>query len=128
MPLRLSSTAPQGRLHRAGLHDGGRLSSWHAHAQRCLSTGRSAADNLSDELHEANLLLTDLVEDDDRSSDDFKHDLDELRAAYARVVEAYDDALTSASDGSQAVSVKKSFELAVVGLRDKLSALEAEAL
>ena len=71
---------------------------------------------------------TDDVEDDDRSSDDFKHDLDELRAAYARVVEAYDDAVTSASDGSQAVSVKKSFELAVVGLRDKLSALEAGAL
>ena len=94
---------------------------------RALSTsGRSAADSLSDALHDANLLLSDLADEDDRSSEDFQQDLEELRAAYATVVEAYDGALASEA-GAAKVAVQKNFELAVVGLRDKLSALEAEA-
>ena len=97
--------------------------SWH----RALSTaGRSTADHLSDTLHDANLLLSDLADDDDRSSEDFKQDLEELRAAYADVVEAYEAALAS-EEGPAQVAVKKNFELAVVGLRDKLSVLEDEA-
>ena len=112
----------------------GPVASWHAaQAQPCtvqrrrICTGRSAADNLSDTLHDANLLLTDLVEDEDRSSEDFKNDLEELRTAYARVLEAYEGALALESEAARA-GVKKSFELAVVGLRDKMSALEAEAV
>ena len=93
--------------------------------QRLLSTGRSASDHLSDELHEANLLLSDLVDDDDRESEDFKDDLEELRGAYARVVDAFETAQSVGSEEDQQ-AVRKNFELAVVGLRDKLSALEDE--
>ena len=109
----------------------GPVSSWHVLTPRRLCTGRSAADNLSDTLQDANLLLTDLVEDEDRSSEDFKNDLEELRAACARVYDAYEVALALESEASPdagpPAGVKKAFELAVVGLRDKLSALEAEA-
>ena len=106
------------------------LSSWTL-LSRPLCTGRSAADHLSDTLQDANLLLADLVEDDDRSSEDFKNDLEELRAAYARVQEAYETALAVEAEAlpgaGPPVGVKKSFELAVVGLRDKMTSLEAEA-
>ena len=118
----------------------GPVVSWHGLApalarctlqRRLLCTGRSAADNLSDTLQDANLLLTDLVEDDDRSSEDFKNDLEELRTVYARVQEAYELALALESEAlpgaGPPVGVKKSFELAVVGLRDKMTSLEAEA-
>ena len=118
----------------------GPVVSWHGLApalssctlqRRRICTGRSAADNLSDTLQDANLLLTDLVEDDDRSSEDFKNDLEELRTAYARVQEAYEVALALESEAlpgaGPPVGVKKSFELAVVGLRDKMTSLEAEA-
>ena len=107
------------------------LSSWTL-LSRPLCTGRSAADHLSDTLQDANLLLADLVEDDDRSSEDFKNDLEELRAAYARVQEAYETALAVEAEAlpgaGPPVGVKKSFELAVVGLRDKMTSLEAEAV
>ena len=113
----------------------GPLASWHAPAlapRRLLCTGRSAADNLSDTLQDANLLLSDLVDDEDRSSEDFKNDLEELRTAYARVQEAYEVALALESEAlpgaGPPVGVKKSFELAVVGLRDKMTSLEAEAV
>ena len=89
-------------------------------------SGRSPADHLSDELAEANLLLSDLLDDDDRSSDDFKADLEEVRAAYAAVREAYDAAMAALPEKEQ-VSLRKNFDLAVVGLRDKLVALEEEA-
>jgi hypothetical protein len=106
------------------------LSPWTLQS-RPLCTGRSAADHLSDTLQDANLLLADLVEDDDRSSEDFKDDLEELRAAYARVQEAYETALALEAEAlpgaGPPVGVKKSFELAVVGLRDKMTSLEAEA-
>ena len=118
----------------------GPVVSWHGLApalspwtlqSRPLCTGRSAADHLSDTLQDANLLLADLVEDDDRSSEDFKNDLEELRAAYARVQEAYETALAVEAEAlpgaGPPVGVKKSFELAVVGLRDKMTSLEAEA-
>ena len=119
----------------------GPVVSWHGLApalspqtlqSRPLCTGRSAADHLSDTLQDANLLLADLVEDDDRSSEDFKNDLEELRAAYARVQEAYETALAVEAEAlpgvGPPVGVKKSFELAVVGLRDKMTSLEAEAV
>mmetsp|Transcript_58664 Transcript_58664/g.140757 ORF Transcript_58664/g.140757 Transcript_58664/m.140757 type:complete len:156 (-) Transcript_58664:165-632(-) len=119
----------------------GPLASWHGLApalapctsqRRLLCTGRSAADNLSDTLQDANLLLSDLVDDEDRSSEDFKNDLEELRTAYARVQEAYEVALALESEAlpgaGPPVGVKKSFELAVVGLRDKMTSLEAEAV
>ena len=93
--------------------------------RRRLSSGRAAADHLSDTLQDANLLLSDLADDDDRSSDDFKQDLEELRGAYGLVMEAYESALEE--EGSSQAAVNKNFELAVVGLRDKLSVLEAEA-
>lgn len=70
-------------------------------------------------------MLSDLADDDDRSSEDFKQDLEELRGAYGLVMEAYESALEE--EGSSQAAVKKNFELAVVGLRDKLSVLEAEA-
>ena len=66
------------------------------------------------------------MDDDDRESVDFHDDLDELRRAVAAVHLAYDTALTSLPEGEQA-SLKKNFDLAVVGLRDKLQALEDEA-
>tara|TARA_B110001452_G_scaffold52144_2_gene39729 strand:- start:1503 stop:1922 length:420 start_codon:yes stop_codon:yes gene_type:complete len=93
--------------------------------RRRLFSGRAAADHLSDTLQDANLLLSDLADDDDRSSEDFKQDLEELRGAYGLVMEAYESALEE--EGSSQAAVKKNFELAVVGLRDKLSVLEAEA-
>ena len=93
---------------------------------RSFVSGRSPADHLSDELAEANLLMSDLLDDDDRSSDDFKADLEEVRAACAAVREAYDAAMAALPEKEQ-VSLRKNFDLAVVGLRDKLVALEEEA-
>ena len=73
-------------------------------------------------------MLNDLVEDDDRTSDDFKDDLEELRAAYDVALESYERALNGCPDGSEEqAEVKKFFGLAIVGLRDKFEALEAEA-
>ena len=95
-------------------------------ARLLATTGRSAADHLSDQLATANLLLNDLLEDDDRTSDDFREDLEEVQAAYAAVQEAYAAALASLPEGEHG-ALRKNFDLAVVGLRDKLVALEAEA-
>ena len=89
-------------------------------------SGRSVADDISDKLAEANLLLSDLVDDDDRQSDDFKDDLASLQSAHQEVVTAYENALASAA-GDEQERLKKNFGLAVVGLRDKLLALESEA-
>ena len=89
-------------------------------------SGRSVADDISDKLAEANLLLSDLVDDDDRESDDFKDDLASLQSAHQEVVTAYENALASAA-GDEQERLKKNFGLAVVGLRDKLLALESEA-
>ena len=95
---------------------------------RGLATGRSLNDSVSDAIAEATLLLNDLVEDDDRTSDDFKDDLEELRAAYDVALESYERALNGCPDGSEEqAEVKKFFGLAIVGLRDKFEALEAEA-
>ena len=70
--------------------------------QRSLSTtGRSAADTVSDALADANLLLNDLVDDDDRESEDFLDDLAELREAYATVVTAYESALSALTPDEQ---------------------------
>jgi hypothetical protein len=45
------------------------------------TAGRSPADNLSDELAQANILLQDLIDDaDDCASDEFKEDLAEVTA------------------------------------------------
>ena len=90
-----------------------------------VSTGRSAADQLSDELSEANLLLSDLVDEDDRASEDFMEDMKELRSAYEQVRSTYDRTLAASSEKDQ-TRLRKNFELAVVGLRDKLHALEDE--
>lgn len=90
------------------------------------TTGRSAADAISDALGEANLLLNDLLDDDDRESEDFFTDLDEVREAYQTVLKAYESAL-AALPADEQTGLKKNFELAVVGLRDKLQALEKEA-
>ena len=123
-----------GRLHCGGRqHAMSRLASRIPHLPatatpqlRSFVSGRSPADHLSDELAEANLLLSDLLDDDDRSSDDFKADLEEVRAAYAAGREAYDAAMAALPEKEQ-VSLRKNFDLAVVGLRDKLVALEEEA-
>ena len=90
------------------------------------SSGRAPADHLSDMLAEANLLLHDLIDDDDRESDDFKSDLSEVQDAYRAVCDAYDVAIATGSESEQA-ALRKNFDLAVVGLRDKLMALEEEA-
>lgn len=95
-------------------------------SQRLLSTGRSLADDLSDQLAKANILLADLIDDDDRISDDFKDDLEEMRTAYADIRTAYETAIASLPDETEQTKLKKNFELAVVGMRDKLSALEEE--
>ena len=91
-----------------------------------MTAGRSPADHVSDTLAEANLLLNDLLDDDDRTSEDFHADLEEVQDAYKAVCEAYDSAMGSLSENEQ-VSLRKNFDLAVVGLRDKLFALEEEA-
>jgi hypothetical protein len=88
--------------------------------------GRSPADHLSDQLADANLLLNDLLDDDDRSSDDFRADLEEVRTAYNEVSSAYDSAMAALPEHEQSI-LRKNFDLAVVGLRDKLLALEEEA-
>ena len=95
--------------------------------QICLMStiGRSLADQVSDALGEANLLLSDIVDDDDRESEDFLADMDELRDACTQVEDAYAEALAAGSENEQA-AIKKNFELAVVGLRDKMRALEDE--
>ena len=89
-------------------------------------TGRSPADHLSDRLAEANLLLNDLLDDDDRESADFRSDLEEVQEAYTEVCSAYDSAMEALPENEQA-ALRKNFDLAVVGLRDKLLALEEEA-
>ena len=94
--------------------------------RRALSR-RSMADDISDKLAEANLLLSDLVDDDDRESDDFKEDLASLQSAHEAVMAAYESALASGTEDEQE-RLKKNFGLAVVGLRDKVLALESEAL
>jgi hypothetical protein len=96
------------------------------HRRPFSTTGRSPADLLSDELAEANLLLNDLLDDDDRESDDFRSDLAEVQKAYVAVCDAYDSAMVALSEKEQA-SLRKNFDLAVVGFRDKLVALEEEA-
>jgi hypothetical protein len=50
-----------------------------------------------------------------------------MREAYNRVQQAYQDAIAAATCEKEAVGVKKNFELAVVGMRDKLGALEESA-
>ena len=86
------------------------------------TSGRSPADHLSDSLAEANLLLNDLLDDDDRESEDFISDLSEVQEAYQAVCDAYDSAMAAGSESEQA-ALRKNFDLAVVGLRDKLLAL-----
>ena len=81
---------------------------------------------MSDQLAKANILLADLIDDDDRISDDFKDDLEEMRTAYADIRTAYETAIASLPDETEQTKLKKNFELAVVGMRDKLSALEEE--
>jgi hypothetical protein len=51
----------------------------------------------------------------------------QMRDAYNRVQKAYQDALAAATCESEAASIKKNMELAVVGMRDKLGALEESA-
>ena len=89
------------------------------------TSGRSLADQVSDALGEANLLLSDIVDDDDRDSNDFLDDMAELRTACEQVESAYAEALAASPEDAKA-ALKKNFELAVVGLRDKMRALEDE--
>ena len=92
-----------------------------------LATGRSPADHVSDVLADANLLLNDLLDDDDRESEDFRADLAELQQAYVAVCDAYDNAISSLPP-EEHDALRKNFALAIVGLRDKLGALEEEAV
>ena len=90
------------------------------------SSGRSPADHLSDSLADANLLLNDLLDDDDRQSEDFLADLEEVQDAYKAVCDAYDGAIAALPENEHD-GLRKNFDLAVVGLRDKLMSLEEEA-
>ena len=87
---------------------------------------RAPADTLSDEWGAGDVLFGERGDGEDRESEDFHADLAEVQQAYANVCDAYDSAIAVLPEQEQS-ALRKNFDLAVVGLRDKLVALEKEA-
>ena len=81
-------------------------------------------DQFEEEFAEANLLLSDVEDEDDRTSSDFAAELTEAREAVERVRSEYERALASLPEHDQA-GMRKKYELGVVGLRDRLGALDS---